>query len=38
MSFRKEEKLHIHESQLLNLLNWIFDNKGYQIYNSRIVS
>ena len=29
MSFRKEEKLHIHKSQLLNLLSWIYENDGY---------
>jgi hypothetical protein len=38
MSFRKEEKLHIHKSQLLNLLNWIYDNDGYKLYDTRIVS
>jgi len=38
MSFRKEEKLHIHKSQLLNLLNWIYDNDGYKLYETRIVS
>jgi hypothetical protein len=38
MSFRKEEKLHIHKSQLLNLLNWIYENDGYKLYDTRIVS
>jgi len=38
MSFRKEEKLHIHESQLLNLLNWLYKNEGYKLYETRIVS
>ena len=38
MSFRKEEKLHIHKSQLLNLLNWIYDNGGYKLYDTRTVS
>ena len=38
MSFRKEEKLNIHESQLLNLLNWIYKNDGYKLYDTRIVS
>ena len=38
MSFRKEEKLHIHKSQLLNLMDWIFKNNGYKLYDSRTVS
>ena len=38
MSFRKEEKLHIHKSQLYNLLNWIYENDGYKLYDTRIVS
>jgi len=38
MSFRKEEKLHIHKSQLFNLLDWIYKNDGYKLYDSRIVS
>jgi len=38
MSFRKEEKLHIHKSQLLNLLNWIYENNGHKLYDTRIVS
>lgn len=38
MSFRKEEKLHIHKSQLFNLLNWIYENDGYKLYDTRIVS
>ena len=38
MSFRKEEKLHIHESQLLNLLNWVYKNDGYKLYDTRTVS
>ena len=38
MSFRKEEKLHIHKSQLLNLIDWIYKNNGYRLYDTRIVS
>ena len=38
MSFRKEEKLHIHNSQLLNLLDWIYKNGGYRLYETRTVS
>jgi hypothetical protein len=38
MSFRKEEKLHINKSQLNNLLGWIYDNSGYKLYETRIVS
>jgi len=38
MSFRKEEKLHIHKNQLNNLLSWIYDNDGYRLYDNRIVS
>ena len=38
MSFRKEEKLHINKSQLLNLLNWIHNNDGYKLYDTRTVS
>jgi hypothetical protein len=38
MSFRKEEKLHIHKSQLYNLLDWIYENQGYKIYKPRVVS
>ena len=38
MSFRKEEKLHVHKNQLNNLLNWIYDNDGYKLYDTRIVS
>ena len=38
MSFRKEEKLHIHRSQLLHLLNWIYKNDGYKLYDTRVVS
>jgi len=38
MSFRKEEKLHIHKSQLINFLNWIYENDGYKLYETRIVS
>jgi len=38
VSFRKEEKLHISQSQLLNLLNWVYENGGYQLYDPRIVS
>jgi len=38
VSFRKEEKLHIHKSQLFKLLNWIFENDGYKLYDTRIVS
>jgi hypothetical protein len=38
MSFRKEEKLHVSKSQLLNLMNWIYKNDGYRLYEARIVS
>jgi hypothetical protein len=38
MSFRKEEKLHIHKSQLYNLLDWIYENQGYKLHPSRVVS
>lgn len=38
MSFRKEEKLHIHKNQLFNLLNWIAENDGYKLYDTRVVS
>lgn len=38
MSFRKEEKLHISKSQLLNLIDWISMNEGYKLYDSRTVS
>ena len=38
MSFRKEEKLHIHKSQWINLLSWIYDNDGCKLYDSRVVS
>jgi len=38
MSFRKEEKLHVSGSQLLNLLNWVYENGGYKLYDPRIVS
>lgn len=38
MSFRKEEKLHIHKNQLFNFLNWIYENDGYKIHDTRIVS
>ncbi len=38
MSFRKEEKLHIHKNQLLNLLNWIDENNGYKLHETRTVS
>ena len=38
MSFRKEEKIHIHKNQLHNFLNWICENDGYKLYESRIVS
>ena len=38
MSFRKEEKLKIHRSQLPNLLDWIYKNDGSELYTPRIVS
>jgi SPX domain protein involved in polyphosphate accumulation len=38
MSFRKEEKLHIHKSQLGNLLNWINESGGARLYDTRIIS
>jgi SPX domain protein involved in polyphosphate accumulation len=38
VSFRKEEKLNIHRGQLIDLKNWINENSGYKLYESRIVS
>ena len=38
MSFRKEEKLNIHKRQLINLMSWIYDNDGFKLYDSRVVS
>lgn len=38
MSFRKEEKLHIHKNQLYHLLEWIVENDGYKLYDTRVVS
>lgn len=38
MSFRREEKLHIHQNQLHNFSNWIYENGGYKLYDNRIVS
>ena len=38
MSFRKEEKLRINKNQLLNLLDWVNNNGGYKLFDSRIVS
>ena len=38
MSFRKEEKLNIHQSKLLELIAWIHKNNGYMLYETRIVS
>lgn len=38
MSFRKEEKLKVHKGQLLSLLNWISENGGEILYESRTVS
>ena len=38
MSFRKEEKLRINKNQLLNLLDWVDNNGGYKLFDSRIVS
>lgn len=38
MSFRKEEKINIHKSQLLNLIEWIYKNNGYKLYDTRVVS
>jgi len=38
MSFRKEEKLNIHQSKLLELIAWIHENNGYKLYENRIVS
>lgn len=38
MSFRKEEKLKVHKSQLTNLLAWIFENGGTELHKPRIVS
>ena len=38
MSFRKEEKLHVNKNQLLNLLEWVYKNDGYKLFDTRIVS
>ncbi|MDC0446766.1 VTC domain-containing protein [Gammaproteobacteria bacterium] len=38
MSFRKEEKLHIHKNQLHFLLEWIVKNGGKKLYDTRVVS
>lgn len=38
MSFRKEEKLKVHKSQLINLLDWVFENGGTELHKPRIVS
>ncbi len=38
MSFRKEEKLKIYKSQLMNLLGWIYQNGGTELYQPRTVS
>jgi len=38
MSFRKEEKLKVHKGQLMNLLDWIYQNGGTELYKPRTVS
>ena len=38
MSFRKEEKLKVDKNKLVDLLDWININKGYKLFESRIVS
>jgi len=38
VSFRKEEKLRINKNQLFNLLDWVDNNGGYKLFDSRIVS
>lgn len=38
MSFRKEEKLKVHKNQLINLLDWVFENGGTELHKPRIVS
>jgi hypothetical protein len=38
MSFRKEEKIKIDKNKLFNLLDWIDINKGYKLFDSRVVS
>ena len=38
MSFRKEEKLHVNKNKLHNLLDWIFENEGYKLHDTRVVS
>ena len=38
MSFRKEEKLKVHKGQLMNLLDWVFQNGGTELYKPRTVS
>jgi SPX domain protein involved in polyphosphate accumulation len=38
MSFRKEEKLHVSRTKLFNLLDWIYQNDGHKLYDTRAVS
>ena len=38
MSFRKEEKLKIHKNRITDLLSWVYDNGGTELYRPRIVS
>ena len=38
MSFRKEIKSTINNSNIFNLRNWIFQNGGYELYPDRTVN
>ena len=38
MSFRKEEKLNIHPSHIIRLLDWINEEDGKRLYPTRTVS
>jgi len=38
MSFRKEEKLKVHASRILELYDWIYTHGGVELYKPRIVS
>jgi hypothetical protein len=38
VSFRKEEKIRIDQNQLFNLLDWIHQNGGFKLYETRTIS
>jgi len=38
LSFRKEEKLKVDKNKLIDLLDWININKGYKLYENRVIS